>query len=225
MKKTQKRKKISIKKIIVFSIIIVILYFIVSILLNTKTKNIIILNNNYYNDEDIMTSANIENYPKFLLLNTKKIENKIKKLDLIEDVKVYKKMGFILRIEIKEKKILYFVRSENKYMLSDNKTYEINDVLAYPTLINYVPENIQKSFNKELYKIDDNIIRMISEIEYSKTEFDDKRFKLLMNDGNQVYITISRTNLLNKYIDIIKKIDNKSGILYLDSGNYFEIKN
>ena len=39
-----------------------------------------------------------------------------------------------------------------------------------------------------------------------------------------VYITVSKTNLLNKYIDIIKKIDNKNGILYLDSGNYFEIK-
>ena len=45
-----------------------------------------------------------------------------------------------------------------------------------------------------------------------------------MNDGNQVYITINRLNLLNKYIDIVKKLDNKNGILYLDSGNYFEIK-
>ena len=65
---------------------------------------------------------------------------------------------------------------------------------------------------------------MISEIEYSKNTYDDKRFLLYMNDGNEVYITISRVDLLNKYIDIVKKLNNKKGILYLDSGNYFEIK-
>lgn len=65
---------------------------------------------------------------------------------------------------------------------------------------------------------------MISEIEYSKTSYDDKRFLLYMNDGNMVYITVSKAELLNKYVEIIKKVDNKKGILYLDSGNYFEIK-
>ena len=45
-----------------------------------------------------------------------------------------------------------------------------------------------------------------------------------MNDGNQVYVTVSKLDVLNKYIDIIKKLDNKKGILYLDSGNYFEVK-
>ena len=65
---------------------------------------------------------------------------------------------------------------------------------------------------------------MISEIEYSKTTYDDKRFLLYMNDGNMVYITVSKAELLNKYVEIIKKVDNKKGILYLDSGNYFEIK-
>ena len=65
---------------------------------------------------------------------------------------------------------------------------------------------------------------MISEIEYNPSEFDDKRFLLYMNDGNLVYITITRIDLLNKYVDVIKKVGNKKGILYLDSGNYFEIK-
>ena len=29
---------------------------------------------------------------------------------------------------------------------------------------------------------------------------------------------------MNKYVDIVRKLDNNKGILYLDSGNYFEIK-
>ena len=31
-------------------------------------------------------------------------------------------------------------------------------------------------------------------------------------------------NLINKYNDIYPTLDNKKGILYLDSGNHFEIK-
>ena len=45
-----------------------------------------------------------------------------------------------------------------------------------------------------------------------------------MNDGNMVYITIPRMDLLNKYVSIVKQLDNKNGILYLDSGNYFKIE-
>ena len=109
-------------------------------------------------------------------------------------------------------------------MLSDNNLYDVDNIIGIPTLINYVPEDLETSFVKEFSKINSNVISLISEIEYSKTSYDDKRFLLYMNDGNQVYITISRTKLLNKYIDIVKKLDNKNGILYLDSGNYFEIK-
>ena len=193
-------------------------------LFNIKTKNIIILNNNYYNDETIIEKAGIENYPKFLLLNKSKIKKKLLELELVEDVKITKIWGFILKIDIKEKKLLYFVRSKNQYMASDNKTYEVDNVIGLPTLINYVPEEVESSFIKRFSKLDTSIISLISEIEYSKTNYDEKRFLLYMNDGNEVYITVTRTDLLEKYVDIIKKVNNKKGILYLDSGNYFEIK-
>ena len=45
-----------------------------------------------------------------------------------------------------------------------------------------------------------------------------------MNDGNEVYITVTKVGVLNKYVDIVKKLNKKNGILYLDSGNYFEVK-
>ena len=45
-----------------------------------------------------------------------------------------------------------------------------------------------------------------------------------MNDGNQVYITLTKTDELNYYVDIVKKLGGKKGILNLDSGSYFEVK-
>ncbi len=223
MKKRVKRK-FNFGKFIIFVILIVILYFLINYLLNVKTKNIVILNSNYYTDEKIIETANIQDYPKFVLLNKKKIKKKLESLDLIEEVNVSKKYGYILEIDIKEKKVLYYVRNKDEYVLSDGKSYKLDGINGIPVLINYVPEKIEESFIKEFSKIDSNIIGLISEIEYSKTAYDEKRFLLYMNDGNEVYITITRMNLLNKYIDIVKKLNNKNGILYLDSGNYFEIK-
>ena len=219
-----KKKKFNIKKFIIFVIILIVILLTLLYLFKARVRNIVILNNNYYTDEEIIEAAKIENYPKFLLLSTSRIRNRILKLDLVEDVKVSKKFGFIVKIDVTEKKLLYYIRSKQEYMASNYKTYKLDDVLGKPTLINYVPENIEKSFVKEFSKLDNNIIDLISEIEYSKTNYDEKRFLFYMNDGNEVYITISRIELMNKYIDIVKKLSNKNGILYLDSGNYFEIK-
>lgn len=223
MKKRVKRK-FNPLKFLSFIAFIIICYFLTMYLLDIKTKNIIVLNNNYYSDEKIIETAGIEKYPKFILLNTNKIKKKLLELDLIENATIKKKWNFVLELTIKEKKILYLVRSENKYRLSDNKLYDIDDVLSVPTLINYVPESNEKKFVEAFKNIDNNIISMISEIEYSKTSYDSDRFLLYMNDGNMVYVTTTKLKSLNKYVDIVKKLENKKGILYLDSGNYFEIK-
>ena len=222
--KKRVRRKYNLGKFILFILIIFIIYFGMKYLFSIKIKNIIIVNNNYYSDEEIIEKAGIENYPEFITLSRKKIKNKLSTLDLIEDVEIKKEFGFILRITIKEKKILYHIRSNNEYRVSDNKNYSLDNVTGVPTLINYVPEEVEKKFVNKFKDIDSNIINMISEIEYNKTSYDSERFLLYMNDGNEVYITVTRTNLLNKYVEIVTKLDNKKGILYLDSGNYFEIK-
>lgn len=224
MKKRVKRK-FNIKKFMVFILFLVIVYFGLDIIFSIKTKNIVILNSNYYSDEEIIETAGIEDYPEFLKISKKGIKNKLSKLDLIEDVKISKKFGFILEIDVVEKKVLYLVRSTNKYKLSTYEDYGSEDNISVPVLINFVPEDIEKEFVKGLSKIDGNIISKISEIEYSVTDYDDERFVLYMNDGNLVYVTNNRIEMLNNYITIMKKISSeKKGILYLDTGNYFKIK-
>ena len=72
-------------------------------------------------------------------------------------------------------------------------------------------------------KVKKNILYRMSEIEYSPNEVDEERFFILMNDGNYVYLTLDKFLAINKYIDMVKSFDNKKGILYLDSGEYFDI--
>ena len=45
-----------------------------------------------------------------------------------------------------------------------------------------------------------------------------------MNDENTVYITLTKAKNLNNYNKIKEQLGTNKGILYLDSGNYFEIK-
>ena len=76
MKKKVKRR-FNFLRFITFIITLFILYIVISFLLSVKTKNIVILNNNYYNDEVIIEKAGIQDYPKFLLLNSNKVKKKI----------------------------------------------------------------------------------------------------------------------------------------------------
>ena len=55
-------------------------------------------------------------------------------------------------------------------------------------------------------------------------ELDQERFLLYMIDSNYVYITLSKIDKVNKYNSIVQKMENKKGIIYLDSGDYVEIK-
>lgn len=220
----RKKKKFNLLKFIVFILFLYLLYYLTTYAFNIRTKNIIILNNSFYSDETIMETAKIDDYPKFIILSKSKIKKRLLKLNLIEEVKVSKDWGFILKINVTEKKILYFNKSKGKYRCSDNEYYILSNIVGVPTLINFIPENIENRFVDKFKQIDANIINKISEIEYSTTSYDNERFLLYMNDGNLVYININKMLNLNKYVSILKKLNNKKGILYLDSGNYFEIK-
>lgn len=66
------KKKFNFGKFILFILIICLIYFGIKYLCSIKTKNIIIVNNNYYSDEEIIETAGIEDYPKFITLSRKK---------------------------------------------------------------------------------------------------------------------------------------------------------
>lgn len=224
--KKVKKKKFNFLKFLVF---ILFLYIIISVglcLYKAQIKNIIILNNIYLSDEKIIETAKLENYPSFIKSTKSIICKRIKGLDLVKSCSVNKKLGFIVEIKIEEYKIVYKVRSTNKYVLGNGISLEnFDDIKGIPLLVNYVPEDVSERLNEKLSLLNIEIIEKISEIEYNPTTYDQQRFILYMNDGNMVYITLSKTIKLNKYDEIKKKLEGHNGILYLDSGNYFEIKN
>jgi len=221
--KKKKKKKFNFLKLIIFVLIIYFICYFVFSLAGFKTKNIIIKGNNYLSDEEIIEQAKLDNYPSYFLTNIFTIKHKLIKNDMIKNVKVRRnlKMGYVITVE--EEKILYKRRSDNKYVLSSGKEVSLkNNISGVATVINYIPNTIEKKLINKLGRIDLDVLNKISEIEYSPNKTDDERFLLYMNDGNLCYITLTKIKELNYYIKIVRTLNNKRGILNLDSGMYFQ---
>lgn len=223
--KRVKKRKLNFLKVIIFILIIYLLIHAGLYLSNINVKNIVIKNTSYLSDTEVIKIAGLTDYPSFFRTSTRKIEKKLEEEPLIKEANVKRKWGFIFELNIKEEKILYKRRNDNVYVLGSGEEISIkNNLSGVATLINYTPKNISKKLNKKLNEIDSNILNKISEIEYAPNKTDEERFLLYMNDGNQVYITLTKTDELNYYVDIVKKLGGKKGILNLDSGSYFEVK-
>lgn len=184
-----------------------------------KLTNIYIRGTINLKDQDIIELASLENYPKMINIDPKKIEKTLKKQNEIDKVSV-KKGSSSITIEIDEAKPLYYDNVSKKNVLSNQKS----TLKSYnlPILVNYVPDTIIVKFNESLSKINDDVLTKISEIKYDPN-IDNERFLLTMNDGNYVYINLKRFDLLNNYLTIISNFKDEKGIIYLDSGSHFKL--
>ena len=223
MTKKVKKRKFNFKRfflVLLFFVFLVLTYLYFS---NKHIKNILIIGNDYYTDEEIIETAEIENYPIFIKTFSSKLEKKIKTLPLIESVKVSKQWGYKIRIEVNEYKVLF--KNNNEFITTTNKKFEkLEKYVNVPALINYVPEDVLNKMVDKFSLLDGDVITKISEIEYVPNNYDKERFIFYMNDLNEVYVTLNKIKEFNKYNSIKKQIGINKGILYLDSGNFFKIK-
>lgn len=221
--KKRKKKKIKLKSLLVTLIIVIFIGIILYGYTKIRITNIYVLGNNILKEQEIIDEAKLGDYPYIHLVSKEKIEQELKKNDVIKNVKVSKSLLGKIVINIEENKVLY--KEDNNYMLSNGKLTTFDkEVLNVPELINKVDDEILDKFIKKMSEINLDILERISEIEYQPSNLDNERFLLYMNDGNYVYITLSKISLVNSYNEIYKTLGNNKGILYLDSGNHFEIK-
>ena len=210
----KKKRKISFLKILI--VFLLIYLFVVGIykLITINIKNIYVIGNTYIKDKYIIEKAGLTNYPPFFLTTKSSIKKKLLADDEILDVKVKKDL-FSVYLYVEENIPLFYNKNNNKIVLKNGK--EIIDKY-------YVPDTIYDEFINKMGNVNIDILERISEIEYRPNDVDTKRFYLLMDDGNIVYLTLDDFLKINSYIETIKTLDGNKGTLYLDSGNYFEVR-
>lgn len=222
---TTKKKHIKLKLlpfivlILVVGIVILGIYFFMLI----SIKNIYISGNRYFSDQEIIELAGIEDYPSSLKNSSSIISSRLKKNVYIKNVKVKKKNIKEVYIEVEEENRL-FRKEENGLIVLENME-EVDDQKQneLPILLNYVPDTKYDSFIKGMNQVKEDIKVQISEIRYYPNEQDEDRFLLYMNDGNYVYLTLTKFKQINYYEEVLEKLDGEKGILYLDSGNHFQV--
>lgn len=224
-----KKKRFNVKKFIILFLFFYMLIYTVVFLFNEPIRHIKIKGNKLVSDIEILEVSKLKNYPSIFKYFSNTLEKRIEKLDLINNAEVKKKWGFVVEINIEENKPLFYNNTLDKIYLSDNNIIDNIDVVGIPTLMNSIDDELIKKFIDGFKKVDSNIIYEINEIYYDPSvdengeTIDDNRFRLVMNDSNQVYVSCEESkNLerLNYYNEIYASINDKKGYLYLDSGEY-----
>ena len=221
-RKMKKKRKIKVKNVLFVFIFIVLILLGLAFLTDVKINNIVIKGNSLYSDWEIIEKAGLSDYPSSLKTLSKTIEDRLERDDYIKKVDVERPSLTKVVINVEENLPLFYYLPASKTILAD-KT-EVSDNFPVPTVINYVPDKIYTEFLTAISEVNYDIVKRISEIKYDPNEVDDGRFFLTMNDGNRVYLTLNDFDKIDGYLDIIKEFNNKKGILYLDSGEYFEVK-
>lgn len=216
------KKKINKRRILIFLAIVLFIVFFFYKLFTVNISNIYIEGNKYFSDQKIIDIAGLNNYPNSLENLSYLIEDKLEKNKYILSSKVHKNI-FLNKvyISIKENYPLFYYKIEDKTVLYNGD--KVDDKFISTVVINSIPNTIYDKFLKSMEELNLDILTRISEIEYKPNDVDQERFFLIMNDGNYVYLTLYKFNNMNKYLNIIKTFENKKGILYLDSGEYFDV--
>lgn len=212
-------KKFSFVKLLLVLLIMYIIGFLCYKVAISRITNIYIKNNNILTDQEVIDASGLRNYPSFILTTNYSIKNKLLKNDLVKKVKVKKGLWGKVYIDIEEYKPLFIY--EDKVIL-DNKN-EVDLDISLPILVNKVDDDILDKLISKYESVNDEIKLMISEIRYDPNDIDKERFLFTMSDGNYVYITLYKLSSIDEYLKITSTLKDKKGILYLDSGNYFEV--
>ena len=220
--KKKKVRRIRYGRIILCIILPICFLFILSKFIKFPVKNIYVSGNSILSDQEIIELAGISDYPSMFDVSIYKIEKKLETNKYINNASVKKKHLKEVYIKIEENiPILYYAYSDETIFNNKNN---YSGVYSNTTLLNYTPTDKFNDLIDGLILLSSDVRSRISEIQYIPNDVDDDRFLLTMNDGNYVYITLTKIELLDSYIKIVKEFVDKKGILYLDSGEYFEIK-
>ena len=162
-------------------------------------------------------------------IRTSNAEELLRKKTWIQKVSV-KRSGFTtITIHVDEWKKAAYIESETGYdlLLENGSVYKSkNEVFPVdaPLLSDF---NSKKTINrmlKQLSKLNEEVLSLISQIESDPSEADPYRIRLYLNDGNEVRAVIpSLAEKMNYYPSIIAQIGKtQKGVIDIEVGSFFQ---
>jgi len=161
----------------------------------------------YLKDEDVLALSGLDDQHKYLFTIPFIVEKRIKENSIIEDCHVTLLNNRLVKIEVKEKKIVGYALENGLYVLvmKNGERSGLNNTNLY--LISKVPliegfnEDELKQIQKYLGECDREVIDQISEIHnYPGLKY--QNLELVMVDGNFIFTSVYGLNILEKYYKI-----------------------
>ena len=220
--KKNKKKNNNHRKIVFLILFLICLLFLIAYILHKPIKNIYIIGNDILSDKEIIELSGLSDYPPIINTYLTNIGESLKQNSYIKNVTIKHHLFGKIYLEIEEYKPLAIY--QNNLVLSSKNDVENDHNIDYVPYITNDISSVYSRFVDKFSLVDKDILLKISHIEYSPNEVDKERFILYMVDSNYVYITLSKIEKINKYNSIVSELEGKLGIIYLDSGDYVEIK-
>ena len=183
--------------IIVSLVIIAATYFLSSV---SNVYRISVDGNIYLKDEDIIQMSGLSEKSKYLLVMPFQVREKIKKNELIEDVKVERLEGRLVKISVKEKKIVGYAPENglNVLIVDNGEKIGIGKdqmyLIASGPIIEGFDEEGLVTLAKQLNKCDSKIIKEISEIHrYPELKYQDVELVMREKDGERFVFALNYT--------------------------------
>ena len=118
--KRVKKRKLNWKRVLILLLILYLIAMLLYTFFTMPIKNIYIKGTNLLTDNDIIEVANLKDYPAIFKISKSKLKKEISSLELVEDVDIKKTITGKLTITITEARPLFFNRTTNKVVLSNN---------------------------------------------------------------------------------------------------------
>ena len=221
-KRKRRRKFRRIRNLAVLVILAVGIFYFLSDY--SKVKSLRVVGNRYYSDEQILEIAGLDYDSRFLLHPSFWIQHLLEKEDLIASAKINKNANGGITIEVKEKTLIGYL-GENKQTLQvldvNGDTLQLEKgMLGNRADLPYIHDfsktelaNLAAAFKKLK---DESYIQMISEIMPHAESYDAHMVKLIMQDGNSVFVAYQGIALLTHYKDVLKPLEGNHVCLWID---------
>ncbi len=173
----------------------------------SKVYRITVEGNDYLKDEEIIALSGLGEDSRFLSIVPSLVEKKIEKKPLIEEAKVSLLEGRLVKIAVKEKKIVAYVPENGMsvLVLEDGERVGLSRqemyLIASAPIVQGFDERGMEQLVKQLAKLDRKMIAEISEI-HAFPDLKYQNVELIMADGNFIFTSPEGLEILNHYFDI-----------------------
>lgn len=196
--KTKKKKKLKRRFKVLFVLFVLIL--IVAFFLSdySKVQSIKVVGNEEIKTDDILNSISVNKESIFILVNTSKIEDEVKQVNLVKKANVSRDFFGNIKIEVEEAdKVAYSIIDNVTYVIDEmgnvTETKDkaiIQSLQACPMITKFKDLKLLKSFAKQYVEIPELIKSQTSDIVYDPKKMDATRLKFIMDNGKMLYLRI-----------------------------------